>query len=118
MRTTKKERQENARKIYNALRHGSYVKIAVLVNRENSSNPNVKRCQFLAVNPLGGSDKPIIFAESNLGISGCFIEFISSFYDGVQKNYFEDGFNEWLSKTLHFRISYNDEYIMMLERLK
>ena len=65
MRTTKKERQENARKIYHALMHGSYKKIAVLVNRENSSNPNVQRCQFLAVNPLSGSDKPVIFAESN-----------------------------------------------------
>ena len=117
MRTTKKERQENARKIYYALMHGSYKKIAVLVNRENSSNPNVQRCQFLAVNPLSGSDKPVIFAESNFGMSGCFIEFISSYYNEVQKNYFEDNFDEWLSKTLHFRITYNDGYILMLERL-
>ena len=115
MRTTKKERQENARKIYHALMHGSYKKIAVLVNRENSSN--IQRCQFLAVNPLSGSDKPVIFAESNFGMSGCFIEFISSYYNEVQKNYFEDNFDEWLSKTLHFRITYNDGYILMLERL-
>lgn len=85
MRTTKKERQENARKIYYALMHSSYRKIAVLVNRENSSNPNVQRCQFLAVNPLSGDDKPVIFAESNFGMSGCFIEFISSYYNEVQR---------------------------------
>ena len=117
MRTTKKERQKNARKIRHALMQGNYNKIAVVVNRTDSSNPNVSRCQFLAVNPLSGSNKPIIFAESNLGIAGCFIEFISSFYDGVQKDYFEVDFNNWLAKTLHFRVTYDDGYIIMLERV-
>ena len=117
MRTTKKERQENARKIHYALMQCNY-KIAVVVNRTDSSNPNVSRCQFLAVNPLSGSNKPIILAESNLGITGCFIEFISSFYDGVQKDYFEEDFYNWLAKTLHFRITYNDGYIIMLERVQ
>ena len=116
MRTTKKERQENARKIHYALMQCNY-KIAVVVNRTDSSNPNVSRCQFLAVNPLSGSNKPIILAESNLGITGCFIEFISSFYDGVQKDYFEEDFYNWLAKTLHFRITYSDGYIIMLERV-
>ena len=118
MRTTKKERQENARKIHYALMQGNYNKIAVVVNRIDSSNPNVSRCQFLAVNPLSGSDKPIIFAESTLGITGCFIEFISSFYDGVQKDYFEEDFHNWLAKTLHIRITYNDGYIIMLKRVQ
>ena len=118
MRTTKKERQENSRKIHCALMQGNYNKIAVVVNRIDSSNPNVSRCQFLAVNPLSGSDKPIIFVESNLGITGCFIEFISSFYDGVQKDYFEEDFHNWLAKTLHIRITYNDGYIIMLERVQ
>lgn len=114
-RATKKERQENARKIYKALLQSYHNRIAVMVNRTDSSNSNVSRCQFLAVNPLSGSDKPIVFAESNWGITGCVNEFISSFYDGVQKGYFEEGFREWLLKTLHFRITYNDGYILMLE---
>lgn len=114
-RTIKKERQENARKIYNALLQSYHNKIAVVVNRTDSSNSNVSKCQFLAVNPLSESEKPIVFADSNLGMTGCFNEFISSFYDGVQKGYFEEGFDEWLSKTLHLRITYNDGYILMLE---
>ena len=117
MRTTKKERQKNARKIHYALMHCNYNKIAVVVNRTDSSNPNVSRCQFLAVNPLSSINKPIILAESTSGITGCFIEFISSFYDGVQKEYFEVDFNNWLAKTLHFRITYDDGYIIMLERV-
>lgn len=114
-RTTKKERQENARKIYNALLQSYHNRITVIVNRTDSSNSNVSKCQFLAVNPLSGSDKPIVFAESNWGMTGCFNEFISSFYDGVQKGCFEEGFCEWLLKTLHFRITYNDGYILTLE---
>lgn len=114
-RTTKNERQENARKVHNALLQSRCNKIAVIVNRTDSSNSNVSKCQFLAVNPLSESDKPIVFAESNWGMIGCFNEFVSSFYDGEQKGYFEEGFREWLLKTLHLMITYDDGYVLMLE---
>lgn len=114
-RTMKKERQENARKIYNALLQSYHNRIAVIVNRTDSSNSNVSKCQFLAVNPLSESNEPVVFAESNWGMTGCFNEFISSFYDGEQINCFEEGFDEWLSKTLHLMITYDDGYILMLE---
>lgn len=47
-RTTKKERQENARKIYNALLQSYHNRIAVIVNRTDSNNPNVSKCQFFS----------------------------------------------------------------------
>lgn len=113
MRTTKQERKENARNFYYALLHNCY-KIAVIVKRDSSE---FRRCQFLVAKSLIGNNKPIVIAESNEGVSGCFAEFISNNFDGIQKAYLGNDFNIWLMKELHIKISYDDGYVIMLERI-
>ena len=49
MRTNQKERAENARKFYSIFMDGNCDKAAIVVNRIESSNPNINRCQFVAV---------------------------------------------------------------------
>lgn len=117
MRTTKKERMENARNFYNAFRNGNCDKAAIVINRMESSNPNIVRCQFIAVPSAFAFASPVVIAESTIGIDGCFIELINSFYNGVQKTYHEEGFNDWLFETFGFGITYKDGLVVMLEKL-
>ena len=112
MRTTKKERKENANKFYNSFIGGNCKNAAIVVKRIDSSNPNINRCQFLAVVP----PLTLVIAESVIGITGCFIELLGNIKPGVQKMYYEDGFNDWLEKTYNFRITYKDGLVFMLER--
>ena len=116
MRTTKKEREENARRFYSVLRNGNYNNAAIVINRMNSSNPHISRCQFLA--KINGTmfSEPVVLAESNIGLEGCFIEFIGAFYKGPQKTYHEQDFGAWLRKELGLCLTYNDGYVIMLER--
>ena len=108
MRTTKKERKENANKFYNSFIGGNCKNAAIVVKRfDSSSNPNINRCQFLAVaSPLAFMEKPLVIAES----------VIDNIKPGVQKMYYDDGFNDWLEKTYNFRITYKDGLVFMLER--
>lgn len=99
MRTTKKERKDNANKFYNSFMSGNCKNAAIVVKRSDSSNPNINRCQFLAVtSTLAFMEKPLVIAESVMGIDGCFIELLGNIKPGVQKTYYEDGFNNWLEK--------------------
>lgn len=118
MRTNKKERKENANKFYNSFINGNCKNAAIVVKRfDSSSNPNINRYQFLAVaSPLAFMEKPLVIAESVIGITGCFIELLDNIKPGVQKMYYDDGFNDWLEKTYNFRITYKDGLVFMLER--
>ena len=121
MRTSKKERKENAVKFYNMFMNSNCNKAAIVVERkESKTNPNVNRCQFLAVpSTLAFKEKPVIIAESNiLGIGGCFMELLDFIKPCKQrKTYYEDGFNEWLKKTYGFEITYKDGLVFMLEKV-
>lgn len=113
MRTNKKERKENAKKFYNSFIGGNCKNAAIVVKRfDNSSNPNINRCQFTSA----FMGNPLVIAESVIGITGCFIELLENIKPGVQKMYYDDGFNDWLEKTYNFRITYKDGLVFMLER--
>lgn len=117
MKISKKERERNAKKFYQMFMNGSCCKAAIVVKRTESSNPNISRCQFLTVpGALAYMEKPIVIAESILGIEGCFMELLGFINPSVQKTYFEDGFNEWLLATYNFEITYKDGLVFMLER--
>lgn len=117
MRTTKKERRENARRFYNMFMNSNCNKAAIVVNRMESSNPNINRCQFIAVpSTLAFMKAPVVIAESVLGIEGCFIEMLNDIKGCIQKTYYEDGFNEWMKETYGFEITYRDGLVFMLEK--
>ena len=119
MRTSKKERKENALKFYNMFMNSNCNKAAIVVSRtESKSNPYVIRCQFLAVpSTLAFMEKPVVIAESAiLGIEGCFIEFLQNIKEIPQKTYYEDGFNDWLKANFGFEITYRDGLVFMLEK--
>ena len=116
MRTTKTERKENAIRFYNAFMNGNCNRIAVVVNRMESANPNISRCQFIAVASPSGMENPIVIAESVEGVTGCYIELLENIKKCPQKTYFEDGFNKWLKKTYNFEITYKDGLVFMFEK--
>lgn len=119
MRITKKERKENARKFYNTFMNSNCNQAAIVVEEPNSSNPSICRCRFLAVrSAFAFMEGPLVIAESGLGISGCFMEFLEFIVPGIgtQKSYFDVAFNDWLYKTCKFRITYNDGFVVMFEK--
>lgn len=117
MRISKKEREENARAFYQTFMNSNCKQAAVVVHRQKSSNPNITRCQFYAVlSALAFGETPVVIAESNFGFYGCFNEFLSSINKIPQKSYYDDGFNEWLEKEYHFRISYRDGLVFMFTK--
>lgn len=117
-RTTKKERKENANRFYNMFMN-SNCQAAIVVERTESSNPNINRCKFIAVpSTLAFMETPIVIAESVSGITGCFMELLDNIKPrrGTEKTYFDDGFNDWLEETYKFRITYKDGLVFMLEK--
>lgn len=120
MRISKKERKENAKRFYSMFINSNCNKAAIVVKRtESKTNPNINRCQFLAVaSTLAFMENPVIIAESNvLGIEGCFIELLDFIKPCIQrKTYYEDGFNDWLMETYGFEITYKDGFVFMLEK--
>lgn len=119
MRISKKERKENSIRFYNMFMNSNCNKAAIVVERmESKTNPNINRCQFLAVpSTLAYMEKPVIIAESStFGIEGCFIELLGFIKPCKQKTYYEDGFNEWLMETYGFEITYKDGLVFMLEK--
>ena len=109
-RTTKKERNENARIMYQTLMNSG--KQAVLIERGTGQNNS---CQFKAV-VFKGEEPRVIASGRNLGAEECFIELFDALGAGRQVTMFEQGFNEWVYKTFKFRITYNDGMIMIFER--
>ena len=74
-KTTKKERKENANRFYNMFMNSNCNQAAIVVERTESSNPNINRCRFIAVpSTLAFMENPIVIAESVSGITGCFME--------------------------------------------
>ena len=117
MRTSKVERAENARKFYNMFMNSNNSQAAIVVERSDSSNPNIARCKFLAVlSTLAFGEQPVVIAESISGVDGCFKEFLSSIKAIPQKSYFDYGFGEWLEKEYKFRISYKDGLVFMFTK--
>lgn len=118
MRISKKERKENAIRFYNMFMNSNCNKATIVVKRmESKRNPNINRCQFLAVpSTLAFMEKPVIIAESILGIEGCFIELLDFINPCKQKTYYEDGFNEWLMEAYGFEITYKDGLVFMIEK--
>ena len=118
MRTNQKERAENARKFYSIFMDGNCDKAAIVVNRIESSNPNINRCQFVAVpSTLAFMEKPVVIAESVYGITGCFMEMLEYIKEvAVKKSYFDDGFNEWLKENYGFGITYRDGLVFMFKK--
>lgn len=121
MRTSKKERKANALRFYNMFMNSNCNKAAIVVQRSESSNPNISRCQFLTVpSTLVYMENPIVIAESTLGIDGCFrelLDFLNNGYEPLEKkSYYDDGFNEWLNNIYGFEITYKDGLVFMLER--
>lgn len=120
MRISRKERKENAKRFYNMFMNSNCNKAAIVVERtESKTNPNINRCQFLAVtSTLAFMEKPVIIAESNvLGIEGCFMELLDFIKPCKQrKTYYDDGFNNWLMETYGFEITYKDGFVFMLEK--
>ena len=115
-RTTKKERQTNAKRMYQLLMNGSNSRQAVVIKRsESSSNPNLNPCQ-LVVKLSKMESEMVIAQDSALGLEGCFIELFNSLGHSIQKTMYEQGFNEWVYKTFKFRITYNDGLVMLFER--
>jgi len=121
MRISKKERKENALRFYHSFMNRNCNKAAIAVQRCQSSNPNIQRCQFWAVpSCLAHMSEPVIIAESNFGIDGCFTEFLESCNNGYEplekKSYWDNDFNDWLESIYGFRIIYQDGLVFMLER--
>ncbi|HAU87859.1 MAG TPA: hypothetical protein DCW90_20955 [Lachnospiraceae bacterium] len=118
-RTTKKERKENANRFYNMFMNSNCNQAAIVVERVESSNPNINRCKFIAVSStLAFMESSIVIAESVSGITGCFMELLDDIKPGkgTEKIYFDDGFNDWLEETYKFRITYRDGLVFMLEK--
>lgn len=116
MRTTKAERKKNALQFYQLLMNGACDKTAIVVKRTESSNPNISRCQFLSVLGIGMS-KPVVIAESILGIEGCFIELLGNIKNINQITFYEEGFTTWLKIEFHMSIAYQDGFVFMIERV-
>ena len=115
-RTTKKERQANAKRLYHNLMSCVNTRQAIVIKRTgSSSNPNLNPCQFVA--KLSKRESELVIAQdSALGMEGCFIEFFDAIGGGVQKTMYEQGFSEWVYKTFKFKITYNDGLVMIFER--
>jgi hypothetical protein len=114
MRINAKERKNNARQWYSLLTSSYNNKSAVVVKRDESSNPNIFRVQLLACNTLG---TPVVIAESVDGISGCLYELFQNIEKtDVIRTYHENDFNDWLYDNYKLYLTYHDGLVLMFER--
>lgn len=113
MKMTKEERKCNALKFYNIFMYGNYKKVVIVVQR------NGNKCQFLTGNSMiANSENPVVIAESDYGIGGCFEELLSFIDPYKQKKcrYCCENFNEQLLQNFRFEIIYKDCLAFVLER--
>ncbi|WP_191343944.1 hypothetical protein [Anaerotignum lactatifermentans] len=115
MRSTKQERKRNARVFYQSLMSGVYDRAAIVAVRNESSNPNIQRCQFFAVIGLGMS-KPVVIAESVWGVEGCFMELLNHINDTEQVHFHDDKFGSWLENTFKLKIDYWDGFVFVIKK--
>ena len=96
MRITKEERKKNANQFYNMFMNGSCGEAAIVAQKCVSTNPNINKIQFMAVPSSVSYGTPVVIAESNFGLTGCFAELLQNIYPGIpqEKSYFDDGFND------------------------
>lgn len=114
MRTNVKERRDNARQWYSLLTGSYNSKSAVVVQRYESSNPNINRVQLLTCNIIG---TPVVIAESADGLTGCFYELLQNIKKlDMIRTYHENDFNDWLSENYNLYLTYNDGMVLMFER--
>ena len=99
MRITKKERKKNAEQFYNMFMSGCCNKTAIVAQKCVSTNPNVNKVHFMAVPSSISYGTPVVIAESNLGLTGCFTELLQNIHPEIvqEKSYFDDGFKIPLS---------------------
>lgn len=114
MRINAKERKINARQWYSLLINSYNSKFAVVVQRFESSNPNINRVQLLACNTIG---TPVVISESIDGTRGCLYELFQNIKQlDVAKTYRENDFKEWLSENYNIYLTYDDGMVLMFER--
>ena len=114
MRVNAKERKSNARQWYSFLINSYDSKSAVVIQRHESSNPNINRVQLLSCNTIG---TPVVIAESVNGLTGCFYELFQNIkkLDTI-RTYHENDFNDWLSENYNMYLTYNDGMVLMFEK--
>ena len=106
MRINAKERKINAKQWYSLLINSYNSKSAVVVQRFESSNPNINRVQLLACNTIG---TPVVISESIDGIRGCLYEL----FQNIKQL---DVVKEWLSENYNIYLTYDDGMVLMFER--
>ncbi len=83
MRITKKERKKNAEQFYNMFMSGCCNKTAIVAQKCVSTNPNINKVQFMAVPSPLSYGTPVIIAESNFGLTGCFAELLKNIHPEI-----------------------------------
>lgn len=141
MRTNQKTRKCNARNFYDFIKSSyRYSRFAIIFAKSYSkTNPNIVRTRMIATNPTFGENSPCIIAESILGYSNCFHEFLKSIgikdfssdevCEILHSNYTIMNYSltnnydkevwakrEKLESRLGFEINFIDDYVMLLER--
>lgn len=141
MRTSQKTRNKNARNFYDFIKSSyRYSRFAIIFEKSYSkTNPNIIRTKMIATNPSYGEKSPCVIAESILGYSNCFHEFLKSI--GIKdfsssevceilhskytimnyaltNNYDKEVWakRKKLESRLGFEINIIDDYVMLLER--
>lgn len=113
-RTTKEERKNNARYLYNMLMKCGRVAV-VVEKQESKTNPHINRCRLKAV--ISMDSKPCVIAESTDGLTGCFYEFLNSIKHLDKMTYFnEDGFYDFVAKNYGFEIDFFDGLVFIFCR--
>lgn len=114
-RTTQAERKANAIKFYDSLKSSG--KAVVVVERTESTNPNLVPCKFISAASSIFKDDPIVIAENKaLGREGCFYELFENIKPIFpQKGCFEEGFTDWVYENYGIKITYDDGYSMIFE---
>ena len=135
MRTSQKTRNNNARNFYDFIKSSCrYSRFAIIFEKSFSkTNPNIVRTKMIATNPSFGQ-LPCIIAESILGYSDCFYQFLKSigiedFSSGEVRNILHSNYiviaphdrevllqRQKLENQLGFEINIIDDYVMLLER--
>ncbi|MBO5609115.1 MAG: hypothetical protein J5929_01905 [Eubacterium sp.] len=116
MRTTKKERESNAKTFYEGFMNRTSRPSIIHVKRTGTDRYG--RTQFWASYGSVPQSAQVCIAESNaLGVEGCWIEFIQFIKGGIrQTTYYEDGFKDFIKETLGFEITYYDGEAFIIER--
>ena len=85
MRITKKERKKNANQFYNMFMNGSCDEAAIVAQKCVSTNPNINKVQFMAVPSSVSYGTPVVIAESNFGLTGCFAELLQNIHPEISQ---------------------------------